>query len=149
MGKQFRITHDNHASGACFYVHKENRRAIQFNKHTGGLYYYDAGRKRRNNKTGHKADYMAMIAKVVKTVGDNKRNFTKHQIKAAEHVRCIDSMIGRPSTANYKGLVAGKLLADCPVVTEDIKNAEVMLVLILQRSRGRLPGQSHQWYVSM
>ena len=107
-------------SGACFYVHKGNGKTVKFQEHAAGLHYYDAGKKlsKVNNNN------VALPVNAVKTVAGNKKNFSSRQIKDAEHARRVYSMVGRPSTADYKGLIAGKLLPDCPVRIDDVVNAD-------------------------
>ena len=90
MRKQFRITYDNHTSGACFYVHKKKGKAVRFQEHPGGLYFYDAGRKSYKNDKKN----VALPTSAVQTVANNKKDFSTRQVKEAEHARCIYSMVG-------------------------------------------------------
>ena len=113
MRRQFRITYDNWNNGACFIVHKPDGQVVRFAEHEGGLYFHDIGAR--------KLPKIETSLAVVETVRGNKKEFTKRQVKEAEHSRRVYSMIGRPSINDYKNLVKGNLLHNFPVSLDDIK----------------------------
>ena len=94
---------------------------VEFKEHQGGLYYHDA---MSESKGKQRKQAISMPVKAAQTVTDNKRHFTNQQVKDAENTQRLYSMVGRPSTTDYKGLVGAGLLRNCPVKVEDITNAD-------------------------
>ena len=63
---------------------------------------------------------------VIPTVAGAEKFFTKRQVKDALRCRRTLAMVGRPSTKDYKAMVRGAKLKNCPVVVEDIANAHAL-----------------------
>ena len=89
-----------------------------FKEHKNGLYYHDTN----DGKMRSKGDEEAVA--LVETVSGNATHFTKRQLVAAKEARHLQSMIGRPSNKDFKVLITGNMLRNCPVTVEAIDIAE-------------------------
>jgi hypothetical protein len=59
---------------------------------------------------------------LVQTVRGNYEGYTKKDILKANKERRAQRMIGKPSEKDYKGMVSGNLITNCPITTTDISN---------------------------
>ena len=58
------------------------------------------------------------------TVDDNKSKFSAYDYTKVKLARDIQRRIGRPSTQDFILYVNNKIIANCPISSQDIKNAE-------------------------
>lgn len=56
------------------------------------------------------------------TVNERKKEFTRRQIKKADHAKNLKAMLGFPSTKNFKIMFSKKHIKNCLNNTEDIYN---------------------------
>jgi hypothetical protein len=63
---------------------------------------------------------------LVQMVQGNYEGYTKKDILKASEARRVQGMIGNPSEKDYKGMVSGSLITNCPITTTDISNARAM-----------------------
>ena len=93
-----------------FVVHREhqNKPNMEFKMHESGLHYYDPSDE----------DFT-----FVETVSENKKGFTKRQIKGAETARSLYPKLGYPSIKDYKWMIQNNQIQDCPVTVQDIECA--------------------------
>ena len=63
---------------------------------------------------------------MVQTVEGNKVGFTKKEIKRAEMAKNLYETIVFPSVADFKIIVQGNGIKNCPITLEDIKNAQTV-----------------------
>ncbi len=87
--KQYRVTYDSDQRMA-FIVHRSDNGLpdMIFQMHPSGLHYYDPS---------DNGNYV-----FVSTVEQNKMNFTKRQIEAAEKARQLYASVGFPSNRDFK-----------------------------------------------
>ena len=98
-------------------VHKSGNNVVKFLEHEGGLYFHDLAKRKNEIEK-------VVLDQVVETVKDNKKPFTDRQVREAVRARRVYSMIGRPSTTDYKNMITGNLLKNCPVIVDDIRNTD-------------------------
>ena len=108
--EKFRVTYDS-AQDNTFYVHKLEK-IIQSREAGQRLYYFDT------------ADRAEECTTIVTTVYDNKSKFSSYDYKKAKLARDIQCRIGLPSTQDFICYVNNKITANCPISSQDIKNAE-------------------------
>ena len=63
---------------------------------------------------------------LVNTVQENKKNYTKRQVKRAEVARALYHTIGCPSEKDFRHIIQTKQISNCPVVLEDVKIFETI-----------------------
>jgi hypothetical protein len=102
------ITFDSH-NGNCFCVVKPDGSVQLFCQSQRGLYYMST---------------KAKDASLINTVDDNRSNYNNRDYSQAVLARKIQSLLGRPSTQQYKNIVDGNVLPNCPVTSRDINTAE-------------------------
>ena len=106
---------------------KSNGVATVFSFKEGGLHVHDTKDREIINldpttletKKMKKACACEGVA-LIETVKGNKRDLTKKEIRGAKQARRTYAMIGRPSIRDFKGLIRGNLLKNCPVTVSDI-----------------------------
>ena len=59
---------------------------------------------------------------LVETVRDNEEGFTTREVAGARKARDAMRLIGFPSVKDFKGMVHGNIVCNCPVTEQDIKN---------------------------
>ncbi len=74
---------------------------------------------------------------LVQTVCQNYKGYTKRKILKAKEVRSMMEMIGNPSKRNFKNMVRGNLINNCPVTSYDITNAQAIFGPDLANLRGK------------
>ena len=74
---------------------------------------------------------------IVQTVEDNRKQFTKRELKAAEGARQAFIRLGRPSTKDFVELVRSGKLLHCPFTVKDIERAQVIYGPELGALKGR------------
>jgi hypothetical protein len=106
--KQYRVTYDS--NDQTFVVHREtsNLPDMEFKMHSSGLHYYEP----------EKNDFT-----FVNTVDDNKKAFTKRQLKGAELARTLYATLGYPSVKDFKWVIQSNQIKDCPVTVQDVVTA--------------------------
>ncbi len=88
----------------------------------------------------------------VQTVRDNHEGHTKKDMLQAKEARCVQAMIKNPSEGDFKGMVSGNLIKNCPVTTTDITNAHAIFGPDLASIRGKTRqcnGRQCQWWQIM
>jgi hypothetical protein len=103
--KQYRVTYNS--NDEYFMVHhgSEGKPNILFHMHPCGLHYFDLKDQ----------DFM-----FVSTVTENKKEFTKQQVKRAEVARSLYCKLGFPSMKDYKYMIQMHQIKDCPVMVINI-----------------------------
>ena len=111
------------------YVHKLEK-IIQFREAGQRLYYFDT------------ADRVEECTTLMTTIYDNKSKFSAYDYTKAKIARDIQRRIGRPSTQDFIRYVNNKIIANCPISSQDIKNTE----FIWSPDLGSLKGKNIQIY---
>jgi hypothetical protein len=73
----------------------------------------------------------------IQTVRGNYEGHTKKDMMQAKEVRRMQAMLGNPSEKDFKGMVSGNMIKNCPVTTTDITNARVIFGPDLASIRGK------------
>ena len=58
------------------------------------------------------------------TVDDNKSKFSAYDYTKAKLTRDIQRRIGRPSTQDFIRYLNNKIISNCPISSQDIKNTK-------------------------
>ncbi len=119
MKAKHRITYDSDKEDA-FLVHTDNG-IIKFEATEQGLYRYKVSQ-----------DYLDTLGKsemkgtsnVMDTVEENKLHFTAREFEQAKLARKLYHNVGTPTVKNFKALLRGNVIANCPVTVQDVSNAE-------------------------
>jgi hypothetical protein len=106
--KQYRVTYDS--QDEMFVVHRltNNLPNMEFKMHSSGLHYYEPT---HNDFT------------FVNTADDNKKAFSKRQLKGAELARTRYATLGYPLVKDFKWVIQSNQIKDCPVTVQDIVTA--------------------------
>ena len=111
MGKiaeKYRITYDS-LNGDEFLIHKDDGSIVKFIKSKNGLYYHDTENRQITMMNSQK---------------ENSMMYSKRQIERAKKARDLYSIIGYPSIQDFKTMIQGNLINNCPVTIDDINVAE-------------------------
>jgi hypothetical protein len=101
----------------AFNVHKKDGSIMKFIEYRLGLYFYDTCVPEsfiRNDVTPHI---------FLNTVIENKSHFTKRQVGQANAAQALYRKLGHPSEKGFVDLLDNKLLINCPITSEDVKQA--------------------------
>ena len=113
MKERFRVTYDS-VSGNSFNVIKKDGRVVRFTERTNRLYCFDM----------HDRTEESTI--LITTVEDNKLKFSGQDVAKADQARILQQRLGRPSTADFIRFIQNKLIKNCPVTAQDVRNAEII-----------------------
>jgi hypothetical protein len=142
LEKKYRITYD---SWEGHYVVHTLKGEVNFHKDEQGLPYI-----KLDGPTGREAAVMLLQSmqqeyhvctgvKVlhVQTVRSNYEGHTKRDVLQAKEAQRAQAMIGNPSKGDFKGMVSGNLIKNCPVTMTDITNARKIFGPDLASIRGK------------
>jgi hypothetical protein len=122
--KRYRITY---GSWQGYYVVHTKSGEVRFYKDENGLPYIDLEDSSEDVaallvQTGSKE-----AAKVfVQTVQQNYEGFTKRKVLQVKEGRHAMEMIGNSSKEDFKGMVRGNMIQNCPVTPDAITNAHTI-----------------------
>ena len=80
---------------------------------------------------------------MVETVDENKKYFSERAYRRAVEARKLYQIIGIPSIKDFKAIVQGNLIKNCPITIEDINVAEKIFGKDISSIKGKQPG-THQ-----
>ena len=101
----------NSALDNCFHVHKEGK-ILKFREAVQRLYYFDTAERHEESTV------------LITTADDNKSKFLAYDYSRAKLARSIQCRIGRPSTRSFIHYVENNLIPNCPITSQDFRNAE-------------------------
>ena len=78
----------------------------------------------------------------IQTVCGNYEGYTKWEVMQAKEAHRAQTMTGNPSEKDYKGMVSNYLIANCPITSKDISNAQTIFGPDLASSRGKTVRQA-------
>jgi hypothetical protein len=81
---------------------------------------------------------------MVSTVIQESEGFSKNQIAQAKTARDFQTKVGHPSAQDLKSVIKLNLIANCPVMTEDVDRAKTIFGPSLPILKGKTTGQSPQ-----
>jgi hypothetical protein len=107
--KQYRVTYDS--IDKMFAVHQEDvdKPNMEFKMRKSELHYF-------NPKD-------VDLTFNINTVSDNKKGFTKRQVKGADQARTLYATLGYPSIKDFKWVIQSNQIKDCPVTVQDVTTA--------------------------
>ena len=73
------------------------------------------------------------------TMAENRNNYSTGQFNRAKLGRKLYHIIGAPSTKNYKAILRGNQIKDCPLVEKDIDLAEAIFGPDIATIKGKTP----------
>jgi hypothetical protein len=91
-----------------FAVHKPNGRVIHFCMHPDGLHYHDF-----NNRE----------VSFIQMVNENEQGYSQRQLEQARLAKDLYAKVGHSSQTDFKAMVAGGMILNCPVTVEDVTRA--------------------------
>ena len=113
--KVCRVTMDSSDEPAMI-VHRLDGSEMKFTEHDSGLYVF------KDNFTNAPVSGYTMVT----TVAEQKKLFSKREVKAADVARDLYWKIGRPSEAEFQDILKRNLIRDCPVTPSDAKRANII-----------------------
>ena len=126
LKETFRVTYDS-ALDNSFNVIKKDGSVVKFTEGDNRLYCFDI------------ADRNEESTILITTVDDNKLKFSGHEVAKAEEARKLQRRLGRPSTADFIRYIEQKMIKNCPVTAQDVRNAERILGPDLGSLKGKTP----------
>jgi hypothetical protein len=145
LEKRYRITYDSW-QGYCT-VHTVSGE-VRFYKDENGLPYIDL--------EDSSEEVVALLVQTsseeavkvfVQTVQQNYEGFTKHKVLEAKEARCAMGIIGNPNNEDFKGMVRGYMIKNCPVTPDAITNACIIFGPHLPSHGERTPAPVVSEYV--
>jgi hypothetical protein len=73
----------------------------------------------------------------VQTVRENYEGYTKREILKAKEARWAQGLIGNPSKSNFRGMVRGNMIQNCPITSDDVTNVRAIFGPDLASIRGK------------
>ena len=116
--KVCRVTMDTSDEPALV-VHRVDGTTMKFAEHPSGLYIYQ-----RNPTNVPVTGYSSYT--MVSTVAEQKRLFSRREIKSADVARALYRKIGRPSEADFQRILKNNLIMNCPVTPNDAQRAHII-----------------------
>ena len=123
--KKYKITF-NSEDGDCFFVHKPEK-IIKFRCSENGLYIHNIKNKQ---------DVI-----MVNTVAENESAYTDRQVAQAKRARKLYGIVGYPSIKDFKAMIEGNLIMNCPVTIDDVNAAEKIYGASIAAIKGKTTRQ--------
>ena len=114
--KVCRVTMDSHNEPAL-HVHRIDGSVMKFTEHESGLYVYNPNQTNDIVVTGYS---------MLSTVAEQKKLFSRREVKAADAARELYRKIGRPDEAEFDSILRKNLIRNCPVTPGDARRALVI-----------------------
>ena len=113
-----RITMDTDVERAIVLHYKGD--TLKFKECIDGLYYLDI---RSMHKTKSE---VTNYSSFTSTVAENKKLFTKKDVKGADSARSWQHIIGWPSETTYQHIIQNNLVNNCPITLDDLHRATLI-----------------------
>ena len=117
-----RLTMDTSVSRAINLHYGNN--CYLFRECCEGLYYYDVSTGTTSQHNIKPKSVVNDNITCVQTVQENKLQYSKKDIAAADLSHTLQAELGWPSTSTFKSIVAKNLIRNCPVTVDDISRAD-------------------------
>ena len=95
------------------------KRLFDFQRSQEGLYFY-----KFNKKFKEETDKCNEGTMLVSTLQENYKGFSSKQVECAREARRVYHAVGTPGVENFKGMIKGNMIRNCPVTVADIEVAE-------------------------
>lgn len=110
--KRFKVTYDS-GNGDHFIVHQPNGKCRIFRPTKKGLY--------ASQILESSSEPM-----MVNTVAQNKKGYTRREVRRAEEARRLLEIVGRPSERQLRALLEERQLRNCDITEQDFVNARAI-----------------------
>jgi hypothetical protein len=141
LEKKNRITYD---SWQGYYKVHTPSRGVKFFKDNQGLPYIDLDGLGQEAAITLLETAMAVEPKEskegfinVQTVQENYEGYTKQEILKAKEARRAQGLIRNPSESNFRGMVRGNMIQNCPITSDDVTNMRAIFEPDLASIRGK------------
>jgi hypothetical protein len=121
--QQYRVTYDSDNKMLVVHWESQGKPNMEFHMHKCGLHYYDPWNEKR--------------LAFVNTVYENKEGFTKRQIKSAELAHTLYKTLSYPSMKDFKWVIKGNHIKDCPMTVQYIDVAQKIWVKNIAALKGK------------
>ena len=112
VSKICRVTMDTTTDKAMC-INRIDGTIMKFAEHSSGLYVF------ATNGSSNKVNAYTMLS----TVAEQKKMFSKREIHAADAARALYRKLGRPAEADFRSMLRGNLIRNCPVTADDAQRA--------------------------
>ena len=106
--------------GKSIFVYLPDGRTFEFKQFENGLYYFDTSAANNSNNSPV-TDYL-----MLQTVSNNKKYFTRDEIKGADLSRKYQEYLFYPGTKSLNKYVANNLITNSAVTVDDINRGEII-----------------------
>ena len=132
MVQQYRVTYDTKVKDS-FYCHTQSG-IVEFKRTEEGLYSISLPEGYRSEVQAQNKGHSH-----VTTVAENSRNYTTAEFERAKTARKLYHVLGAPSTSNYKKILRGNMIKDCPVLEKDVDLAMAVFGPDILTLKGKTP----------
>ena len=118
---EYHVTYDSQKEDASN-IHVNNNKIVKFEHSSDSLYYYNLPMEyketvKQENENDDKHQYIT-------TVAENRGNYSTQNFERAKVARKLYHNIGAPTVKNFKSLLKGNMIKNCPVAIRDVDIAE-------------------------
>ena len=131
---KYRVTYDS-KHGDTFKVHMEEK-VIEFKCNKEGLYEYEVSDEYKETLCESNKGEQS-VSHLIETISENRVGYTDRQFARAKTARELYHNIGSPTVANFKALLKMNAIKNCPVVLDDVINAEKIFGPALSTLKGK------------
>ena len=135
------ITYDSRKEDA-FVVHKKDH-VVKFTRTAENVYAHTPSQDLKDEITRLKgmSNPVAKVAvsHLIDTVAGNKTKYTDCQVDRATQARRAYHIAEAPTVENFKKLLQGNFIKNCPITTQDIELAEKIFGPDMSALKGKLP----------
>ena len=138
------VKYDSEQENAFFVLSKSSERVMKFKQCGVGLYYYDESRPeehefKKSNLTNTQLNYNFLTS-----INRTKSLMSRREIKRADQARKYQEILGWPSTAQFKAIVANNLVTNCDISVDDITRASDIYGEPIATLKGKMTRKSPQ-----
>jgi hypothetical protein len=140
LEKKYRITYN---SWQGYYVVHTAQGEVRFYKYKNGLLFIDLDKSSEDTATMLVQTGLEDVTNaLVQTVRQNYKGYTKKEILQAKEARWAMGMIEKPREQDFKGMVRGNMIYNCPVTTKAITNMHAIHGPSLESMRSKTVRQT-------
>ena len=118
-------------------VFMSNGNSLKFEECSDGLYYYDTSIDNSTNSTVNVYPEFNSYNLFNNSVSNNKKSYSKIEIKRAIQARKMHHQLGWPSAQQFKHYVKNNMLKNCDIDVDDINRAEKFMECLCLFFKGR------------
>ena len=122
LTKRYRVTFDSERDNAFYVETKDGTK--KFESDGQGLYLYKPSEKYLEEVREKQGNTPATGTSNLQTIWENRRGFNQREYSRAVQARKLMHVVGAPTTENLKSMLRQNVIANCPVTSTDVDNAE-------------------------